>query len=189
MKIVGTTLPEVRVIEPRVFDDERGFFLEICTRHKLAEVGVTVDFVQDNLSHSRAGVLRGLHYQLGAGQAKLIKLVTGRVLDVAVDVRRGSPTFGAWEAVELDAQAHRMVYIPAGFAHGFFTLEEADVLYKCSDRYQPELERGIAWDDPTLAINWPSASPQLSERDTRLPGLDQVSAADLPHYEGTPEDS
>jgi len=186
MKIVATALPEVRVIEPRVFEDERGSFLEISARHKLAAEGIEVDFVQDNLSHSKAGVLRGLHYQLGAGQAKLIKLVTGRVLDVAVDVRRGSPSFGRWEVVELDVRAHRMVYIPAGFAHGFYTLEEADVLYMCSDRYRPELERGVAWDDPSLAIDWPAAAPLLSERDSRLPRLAHVSWDDLPVYAGAP---
>jgi len=188
MTTVRTTLPDVRVFEPRVFGDERGFFLEINARHKLVKMGITVEFVQDNLSHSKAGVLRGLHYQLGAGQARLIKLVTGRVLNVALDVRRGSPTFGTWEAVELDTRAHRMIYIPAGFAHGFYTLEEANLLCKCSDRHHPELERGIAWNDSSLAIDWPSASPRLSERDRRLPRLEQVAWDDLPVYEGAPAD-
>jgi dTDP-4-dehydrorhamnose 3,5-epimerase len=184
MRVTPTALPEVLIIEPRVLADERGFFLEIHARHRLAEAGIDVEFVQDNLSHSRAGVLRGLHYQLGVGQAKLITLASGRILDVAVDIRRGSPTFGRWEAVELDARAHWMVYIPAGFAHGFFSLEESDIIYKCSDRYRPELERGIAWDDPTLAIDWPSRAPLLSPRDAQLPRLAAVGAEDLPRYGG-----
>lgn len=181
MRVIATELPGVRVIEPRIFDDERGFFLEVHARHKFVEAGIDVDFVQDNHSHSRAGVLRGLHYQLGVGQAKLIKLMTGRVLDVAVDIRRGSPTFRRWVAVELDARAHRMIFIPAGFAHGFYTLEEADVIYKCTDRYRPELERGVAWDDPELAIEWPARDPLLSPKDAALPRL---SGVELPDYGG-----
>jgi len=170
-------LPGVLVIEPEVFHDERGFLLESYASHRMAELG---EFVQDNHSHSRAGVLRGLHYQLGPGQAKLIYVVSGQVLDVAVDIRPGSPTFGHSTQVMLSGWHRRLVFIPACYAHGFYVVEEADMIYKCSDRYHPELERGIIWNDATLQIEWPTSSPILSARDSQLPSLDQLSEDDLP---------
>jgi len=184
MKVTTTELPGVVVGELEVFFDERGYLLETYARHRLADAGIQVEFVQDNHSHSRRGVLRGLHYQLGGGQAKLIYVVTGRVLDVAVDIRPGSPTFGAAARVELSGAKRQLVFIPPCYAHGCYVEEESDMIYKCSDRYRPELERGIIWSDPTLDIQWPTASPLLSPRDAALPRLDQLDAADLPRYEG-----
>jgi dTDP-4-dehydrorhamnose 3,5-epimerase len=182
MKVTATELPGVVVVEPEVFVDERGYVLETYARHRLAEAGIQVEFVQDNHSHSRGGVLRGLHYQLGGGQAKLIYVVTGRVLDVVVDIRPASPTFGAAARVVLSGERRQLVFIPPCYVHGFFVEEEADIVYKCSDRYRPELERGVIWNDPTLGIAWPTASPLLSPRDAALPRLDQLRPEDLPPY-------
>ncbi len=172
MRVIQTTLPGVLIIEPDVFEDPRGFFFESYSQHKYAEHGIADTFVQDNHSLSVQGTLRGLHYQAAPGQVKLVRVARGSVFDVAVDVRWGSPTFGKWVGVELSAENRRQLYIPVGFAHGFcVTSEVAEFLYKCSSYYAPPLERGIAWDDPDLAIVWPVADPVLSERDRRHPRL------------------
>jgi dTDP-4-dehydrorhamnose 3,5-epimerase len=168
MVVVPTTIPDVLVLEPRVFGDARGFFFESFNRRVFAELtGYTGDFVQDNHSRSQRGVLRGLHYQLRQPQGKLVRVVEGAVFDVAVDVRRGSVTFGRWVGVELSEENKRMAWIPPGFAHGFLVLSDsADFLYKTTDYWAPEHERTIAWDDPAIGIEWPlQGEPQLSAKD------------------------
>ncbi len=172
MRVIETTLPGVLIVEPDVFEDSRGFFFESYSLQKYAEHGISDTFVQDNHSLSVRGTLRGLHYQAEPGQAKLVRVARGSVFDVAVDIRWGSPTFGKWVGVELSAENKRQLYIPVGFAHGFcVTSEVAEFLYKCSSYYAPDLERGIAWDDPALAIAWPAEEPILSDRDRRHPRL------------------
>ena len=165
MKVIDTALPGVLILEPRVFGDARGFFMESYNRRVFAEVtGQDVEFVQDNHSRSAKGVLRGLHYQLRQPQGKLVRAVRGAIFDVAVDIRRGSPTFGQWTGVELSEDNRRQLWVPAGLAHGFLVLSEAaEVLYKTTDYYAPEHERSIAWDDPTIAIDWPLAALGLAE--------------------------
>lgn len=166
MNFSETKLPGVLLVEPDVHEDERGFFLETYHSDKYAQAGITASFVQDNHSRSRYGMLRGLHMQLGHPQAKLVRVVEGEVLDVAVDVRRGSPHFGQHVAVVLTADNFRQLYLPTGFAHGFLvTSEVAQFEYKCSDLYHPEDELTIAWNDPDLAIPWPIENPTLSPRD------------------------
>lgn len=168
MKVTTTEIADVLLIEPDVFGDERGFFLESYNRRTFGELtGVDSDFVQDNHSRSARQVLRGLHYQIEQPQGKLVRVVIGRVFDVAVDIRRSSPTFGHWVGYELSAENHRQLWIPAGFAHGFLVLSgSADVIYKTTDFYAPEHERCIAWNDPDLAIAWPMADEvQLSAKD------------------------
>lgn len=169
MKIIATDLPDVLIIEPQVFGDERGFFYESFNARRFAELtGVPDQFVQDNHSRSARGVLRGLHYQVQQAQGKLVRVTAGEVYDVAVDVRRSSPTFGKWVGVHLSAENKRQLWIPAGFAHGFLVLSEhAEFLYKTTDYYAPAHERCIRWDDPQLAIAWPLAgqTPQLSAKD------------------------
>lgn len=168
-------LPPVAVIEPRVFSDDRGFFFESWNSRTHADaVGADTVFVQDNHSRSATGVLRGLHYQLPpSAQAKLVRCTRGRIWDVAVDIRRGSPTFGDWLAEELSEHNHRQMWIPAGFAHGFLALEgPADLLYKATAHYDPDRDRAIAWDDPDLAIDWPlDGPPRLSDKDAAAPRL------------------
>lgn len=168
MHCTATDLPGVMVLEPRVFEDERGFFFESFNERQFSEaIDQQVTFVQDNHSRSVMGVLRGLHYQLESPQGKLVRVVRGTVFDVAVDVRRSSPTFGRWVGVQLDAPGQRQVWIPPGFAHGFLVLSEsADVLYKTTDFYAPEHEETIRWDDPAIGIDWPIAdTPIVSEKD------------------------
>lgn len=168
MKIIPTDIPEVLIIEPQVFGDERGFFYESFNARRFAQAtGCAVEFVQDNHSRSSQGVLRGLHYQIRQAQGKLVRVAQGKVWDVAVDLRRRSPTFGRWVGVELSARNFRQLWIPAGFAHGFVVLSEvAEFLYKTTDYYAPEHERCIAWNDPTIDINWPlQEPPTLSQKD------------------------
>jgi len=169
MKVIETALPGVLLIEPRVFGDERGFFFESFNARAFREAtGVALDFVQDNHSHSRRGVLRGLHYQIEQAQGKLVRAVTGEVYDVAVDLRRSSPTFGRWEGFALSAQNKRMLWVPPGFAHGFLvTSESADFLYKTTDYYSPQHERCVLWNDPAIGVGWPleGTQPTLSEKD------------------------
>ena len=166
-----TRLPEVLVLEPQVFGDDRGFFMESWNQRRFDEAtGLRARFVQDNHSRSPRGVLRGMHYQIEHAQGKLVRVVSGSVFDVAVDMRRSSPRFGQWVGVELDAQNKRQLWIPPGFAHGFLVLSEyADFLYKTTDYYAPEHERALAWNDPTVAIDWPLAeigdAPRLSPKD------------------------
>jgi dTDP-4-dehydrorhamnose 3,5-epimerase len=183
LRSIPTTLPGVVVIEPDVFSDDRGFFLETYNRQRFAELGIACEFLQDNHSRSSRGTLRGLHYQLHHPQAKLCRVIEGEVLDVAVDVRRGSPTFGRWTSSLLSAANFRQVFIPAGFAHGFLTLSEsAQFLYKCTDFYHREDEHGLLWNDPDVNIDWGIANPLLSEKDRRLPRLSKNPASDLPVY-------
>lgn len=174
MKLVETALPGVLIIEPGVFGDARGFFLESWNSRAFAEAGLALDFVQDNHSRSRRGVLRGLHYQLENPQGKLVRVSLGAVFDVAVDVRRSSPHFGRWVGVELSEDNHRMLWIPPGFAHGFLVLSDsADFLYKCTTHYHAASDRGIRWDDPGIGIAWPDAgtAPLLSGKDAAAPHL------------------
>lgn len=184
MKRIETNLPEVCVLEPTVFADSRGFFFESYHQEKFAELGITARFVQDNHSRSVKGTLRGLHYQLRYPQAKLCRVVSGTVLDVAVDIRRGSPTFGQWVSVVLSAENKWQIFVPRGFAHGFVVLSEtADFLYKCDEFYHPEDDHGIAWNDPDLAIDWQLTQPPLlSAKDARNPFLASLSPDDLPLY-------
>ncbi|MGV3727517.1 dTDP-4-dehydrorhamnose 3,5-epimerase [Hydrogenophaga sp.] len=163
MKVTPTTIPDVLLIEPKVFGDARGFFFESFNQKAFNEAtGLDVNFVQDNHSRSAKGVLRGLHYQVQQPQGKLVRVVRGAVFDVAVDIRKGSPTFGKWVGTELSEHNHRQLWVPAGLAHGFLVLSEsADFLYKTTDYYAPSHERCIRWDDPTLAIEWPRANPPL----------------------------
>jgi dTDP-4-dehydrorhamnose 3,5-epimerase len=168
--VTATRLPEVRIIEPRVFGDARGFFLESWNQRVFDEaIGQSVHFVQDNHSRSAQGVLRGMHYQLANPQGKLVRVVSGRVFDVAVDMRRDSPRLGQWTGVELSADNHRMLWIPPGFAHGFLVMSEsADFLYKATAYYAPQDEHTLAWDDPRVAIDWPieaGRTPQVSAKD------------------------
>lgn len=168
MKIAPTQLPEVLVIEPQVFGDERGFFLESWNQASFAEAGLDLQFVQDNHSRSARGVLRGIHYQLSRPQGKLVRVTAGRVFDVAVDLRRSSPRFGRWAGAELSAENKRMMWVPPGFGHGFLTIEEGtDFLYKCTEFYAPDDEHCIAWDDPQIGVEWPlgGIEPSLSRKD------------------------
>ncbi|MBS0436403.1 MAG: dTDP-4-dehydrorhamnose 3,5-epimerase [Proteobacteria bacterium] len=178
MKVVPTAIPGVLILEPKVFGDERGFFMESFNQKAFDEaVGRHVEFVQDNHSRSAKGVLRGLHYQLPPhAQGKLVRVTSGRVFDVAVDVRRSSPSFGKWVGVELSGENHRQLWLPEGMAHGFVVLSEsADFLYKTTDYYAPAAERCIRWDDPALAIAWPGAAPPtLSAKD--MQGLPLAAA-------------
>ncbi len=172
MKRLPTRLDGLVLVEPRVHGDDRGFFVETFHAGRYREVGIDVEFVQDNHSRSVGGVVRGLHYQASPGQAKLVRVARGRIFDVAVDIRMGSPTFGQYEAFFLDDDAHHQLFIPIGFAHGFATLtEETDVVYKVSAYYDPATERSLAWDDPELAIAWPLTDPLVSERDRSSPSL------------------
>src|ERR1041384_6858537 len=162
MRRVETTLPDVCILEPDVFEDDRGYFFETYHQTKLAQLGISDVFVQQNQSGSRRNVLRGLHFQLHKPQAKICRVISGEVLDVAVDVRRGSPTFGKWLSVRLSAENRRQIYIPIGFAHGFRAISEfAEFHYLCSDLYDAADERGIRWDDPQLAIDWEQTEPPI----------------------------
>jgi dTDP-4-dehydrorhamnose 3,5-epimerase len=174
MRAVPTELPGVLLVEPDVFADSRGFFLETYHSEKYGAVGIG-PFVQDNHSRSAGGTLRGLHLQLNRPQGKLVRVIEGEIFDVAVDVRRGSPTFGRWAAISLSAGNFRQCYIPPGFAHGFCVVTPiAQVEYKCTDLYDPASELGIAWNDPALGIAWPVRDPILSDRDRRNPTLHDV---------------
>jgi dTDP-4-dehydrorhamnose 3,5-epimerase len=167
MNVIETEIPDVWILEPQVFADARGFFLESYNERTLAQVGINARFVQDNHSRSSRNVLRGLHYQVVRPQGKLVRVVSGKAFDVAVDLRRHSATFGQWVGVSLSAENKRILWIPEGFAHGFWVLSDhADVLYKATDFYMPPYDRCIRWDDPTLRIRWPlDGEPILSEKD------------------------
>lgn len=177
-------LREVLLITPEVHEDIRGHFLEAFQRERYASVGIEDEFVQDNHSRSRENVLRGLHFQHPRPQGKLIRVVRGAIFDVAVDIRRGSPTFGRWFGTRLDDVRHRQLWVPPDFAHGFVTLTEtADVCYKCTDYYRPETEHTLRWDDPEVAIDWPIDRPVLSESDADGDSLDELAARGaLPEY-------
>ena len=172
MKVTPTELPEVLLIEPRVHGDSRGFFYESFQVSRYADAGIQGTFVQDNLSRSAKGTLRGLHFQEPRAQGKLVQVLRGTVFDVAVDVRKGSPRFGRWVGVELCESSPRQLWIPPGFAHGFCVLSEsADFFYKCTEVYVPEAERAIAWNDPQIGIRWPVSEPLLSNKDRAAPML------------------
>ena len=182
MKVRKTPLPGVLVIEPRVFRDERGFFTETFNTGSLATSGIPPVFVQDNHSRSTAGVLRGLHYQLQSPQGKLVHAARGSIFDVAVDIRVGSPHFGKWFGEELNDENLFSLWIPPGFAHGFCVLSEvADVMYKCTTLYNGHDDRGIAWNDPAIGIDWPVAKPIVSDKDSKHAGL-FVDRGDLPLF-------
>jgi dTDP-4-dehydrorhamnose 3,5-epimerase len=178
MQFLPTSLPDVILIEPKIFGDERGFFLESFQAERFAEAGIRGPFVQDNHSGSRQGTLRGLHYQIQQAQGKLVRVVAGEVFDVSVDLRRASPTFGRWVGVSLSAQNKRQVYIPAGFAHGFYVLSEwAEVIYKTTDYYAPQWERTLLWNDPSVGVTWPippGSLPILSPKDQNGAPFDQA---------------
>ena len=175
MNVTTTDLPGVLIIEPKVFLDARGFFLETYNREKYVTAGLNVDFVQDNLSFSSKGVLRGLHYQKPHAQGKLVYVLQGEVWDVAVDIRRDSPFFGKWAAVTLSSDNKKQFYIPPGFAHGFCVMSETALFtYKCTDMYHPEFDAGVRWDDPDIGIPWPVAAPILSEKDKKQPWLQEI---------------
>lgn len=175
MKVLETEIPGLKVIEPRVFEDQRGFFLETYNAARYKENGVEVDFVQDNHSKSKKGTLRGLHYQVENPQDKLVWVIKGEAWDVAVDLRPGSATFGKWFGVTLSAEKKNQIFVPKGFAHGFCVLsDECEVMYKCTDLYNPKGEGGVIWNDPKIGIDWPVSDPILSEKDSKLPTLDNA---------------
>lgn len=181
MNVIPTELPGVLIVEPKVFGDDRGFFYESFQAQRYADAGIRGTFVQDNVSRSVKGTLRGLHFQEPNAQGKLVQVLAGAVYDVAVDVRKGSPTFGRWVGVELSADNKRQLWVPPGFAHGFcVTSESADFMYKCTDYYSPQSERSILWNDPDLAIPWPVSAPLLSSKDARAPSIRE--AAVLPSF-------
>ncbi len=185
MNVESTSLPGVVLITPRLFGDARGHFIETWQAERYAAHGLPAHWVQDNLSRSVRGVLRGLHYQLPKAQGKLVYVLEGEVLDAALDIRAGSPTFGRFETAVLSAENRRQIYVPPGFAHGFVVVSDrATVAYKCTDLYHPEFERGVRWDDPRLQIPWPVERPILSAKDAALPLLDDVPAELLPKYVG-----
>jgi len=182
MKIIETSLPGVLIVEPAVFRDPRGYFMETWRQSRYAEADIAAVFVQDNVSYSMKNALRGLHFQNPHPQAKLIQALDGEIFDVAVDIRQGSPTFGKWAGVRLSSGHPRQLYIPEGFAHGFVVLSDtALVAYKCSDYYDPRSETAIAWNDPDIGIEWPVSNPVLSAKDAAAPRLG-ATAAPLPHY-------
>ena len=182
MEFIKSDISGVVLIEPDVHRDQRGFFQETFHRKKYAAGGIDYEFVQDNMSLSARGTVRGLHYQLEQPQGKLVFVLQGEIFDVAVDIRRGSPSFGRWVGFRLDAESRRQLFIPPGLAHGFMVLSEsAEVYYKCTELYRPDDEYGIYWNDPAIAIAWPDCSPPLlSPRDQDLPRLEQVDSGQLP---------
>lgn len=183
IKYTETDLPGVLLIDPRVFKDSRGFFMETFHQKKYAEAGIDHAFIQDNYSHSTRGTLRGLHYQLEHPQGKLVYVITGEIYDVAVDIRRGSPGFGKWVGQYLSDKNRRQIFVPEGFAHGFCVLSEtADVIYKTTDLYNPDDEYGVLWSDPTIGIDWPVEVPVVSDKDKQFPGLKEAPEENLPIY-------
>jgi dTDP-4-dehydrorhamnose 3,5-epimerase len=184
MKVQAASIPGLLIVEPSVHGDERGFFMETYSRDRYAKAGIGADFVQDNLSLSAKGILRGLHLQHPRGQGKLCFVLEGEVFDVAVDVRVGSPTFGRWEGVRLSSDNKRQLYVPPGFAHGFCVMSERALFsYKCTDFYSAASEIGVAWDDPEIGIDWPLREPRLSTKDQQNRRLRDIPADSLPRYE------
>ncbi len=183
MKIIEIELPGVKIIELDAFPDDRGYFMETYQRNRYNEFGIDVSFVQDNLSFSTKGTLRGLHFQHPHPQAKLVQVIRGEVLDVIVDIRRGSPTFGRWSGIRLSGENHRQLFVPGGFAHGYCVLSDTAVFtYKCSDFYAPGCEKGVLWSDPDIGIDWPITRPNLSEKDSHYDLLKNIPNEDLPEY-------
>ncbi len=184
MNIIETDLPGVMIFEPKVFSDGRGSFIETWSKQRYEDAGINVSFVQDNVSYSAKGVLRGLHYQHPHQQGKLIQVLKGEVFDVAVDIRLDSATFGKWASAMISENNHRQIYIPPGFAHGFCVLsDEAVFSYKCTDYYNGSCEGGIRWDDPDIAIDWPIPAPSVSPKDATLANLSEISEDKLPRTE------
>ena len=184
MNIITCDIPGLLIVEPKVFGDARGFFMEIWNRERYREAGLDWNFVQDNVSLSRRGTLRGLHFQNPAPQGKLVFVLQGEVFDVAVDIRRSSPTFGRWHGLHLSGDNKRQFLIPPGFAHGFAVLSETALFaYKCTEFYTPQNELTLAWNDPDIGVDWQTASPLLSDKDQRYPRLSQVSRDQLPRYQ------
>jgi len=185
MDIIETILPGLLVFKPRVFEDPRGYFLETFHRQRYRDAGLQADFVQDNISSSSQGTLRGLHYQHPKGQGKLVQVLEGSVYDVAVDIRPDSPTFGQWHGLTLTEEQHNQMYIPPGFAHGFYVLSKTALFhYKCTDYYSPTTESGIVWNDSDLGIEWPlRGEPILSDRDLRYGKLSDIPVEQLPRIE------
>jgi dTDP-4-dehydrorhamnose 3,5-epimerase len=184
MKIIATAIKEVLLVEPQLFGDRRGYFLETYQQQRYTAAGIDDVFVQDNISFSQRGILRGLHFQHPRGQAKLLQVLDGEIFDVAVDVRRGSPTFGRWVGVTLSAAEPLQLYVPRGFAHGFCVISATALFsYKCGDFYTPQHENGVRWNDPDLAIDWPVKNPVLSDRDLAFPALKDIPLERLPLYE------
>lgn len=183
IKCTETDLPGVLLIDPKVFNDSRGFFMETFHQKKYAEAGIDHAFIQDNYSYSTRGTLRGLHYQLKHPQGKLVYVISGEIYDVAVDIRRGSPGFGKWVGQYLSGENRRQIFVPEGFAHGFCVISEtADVLYKTTDLYNPDDEYGVLWSDPTIGIDWPVETPIVSDKDKQFPGLNEAPEIHLPIY-------
>lgn len=184
MKVVETAIAGVLIIEPKVFGDDRGWFMESWQQRRYAEAGISGPFVQDNQAHSVRGVLRGLHVQHPHGQGKLVQVLLGEVFDVAVDIRTGSPTFGQWVGVQLSGKNKRQFWVPAGFAHGYCVLSpEAMFAYKCTDEYHPETEFSVRWDDPDIGIDWPlQDAPTLSAKDADAPLLRNIPLDRLPVF-------
>ncbi len=186
MKIRTTKLEGAIIIEPAVFGDERGFFLETWNRDRYQEAGIGLPFVQDNISYSQKGVLRGLHFQYPHAQGKLVQVISGEVFDIAVDIRRGSPTFGESVGVMLTGELKNQFYVPPGFAHGFCVVSDTAMFaYKCTDMYHPETEHSLAWDDPDLNIQWPLSQPRLSDKDRQASRLKDLDEAVLPVYQAS----
>lgn len=186
MKVTRLSIPEVILLEPRAFGDSRGWFLETWQVQRYAEAGLPERFVQDNVSCSQRGVLRGLHYQQPHGQGKLVQSLRGEVFDVAVDIRVGSPTFGQYVGAMLTEANHHQLYVPPGFAHGFCVVSETAIFsYKCTEFYMPECEGSVLWNDPEIGIEWPVEAPQLSAKDAKALPLREVARERLPVYEGT----
>lgn len=184
MKILPTSLDGVLIIEPAVFKDGRGYFMETYHQKRYKAEGLKINFVQDNLSFSVRGTLRGLHYQFPNAQAKLVHVVKGEIFDVAIDIRRGSPSFGQWTSLCLSEKNKKQLFIPEGYAHGFSVLSETAVLmYKCSNFYAPESEKGIIWSDPDIGIDWPVENPLFSEKDGKYPCLKDLPSEYLPVYQ------
>jgi dTDP-4-dehydrorhamnose 3,5-epimerase len=186
MKVIETPIDGVKVIEPKCFGDARGFFLETFSAQRYRDAGIEAVFVQDNHSRSRKDVLRGLHYQLQHPQGKLVSVVRGEVLDIVVDIRVGSPTFGEWYGAVLNDENHRQLYVAPGLAHGFVVLSETvDFVYKCTDYYHPDDEKGLLWNDPAIGIDWQIEQPALSEKDRHNKTLSELQSANaLPHFKG-----
>jgi len=181
LKTVAVDIEGLVVVEPDVFSDKRGFFTETYQAQRYAAAGISCPFVQDNLSYSTQGTLRGLHFQIKKPQAKLVHVIAGEIFDVAVDLRRGSPTFGQWAGIELSGTNHRQLFMPEGFAHGFFVMSDtAYFAYKCSDFYAPDDEGGVLWSDPGIGIRWPAGNPIVSSRDQGLPLLKELGPDRLP---------
>jgi dTDP-4-dehydrorhamnose 3,5-epimerase len=184
MKVTETEIASVIIIEPKFFADGRGWFMETWSRERYVQAGIREEFVQDNASFSAKGTLRGLHYQHPHGQGKLVHVLLGEVMDVVVDIRVGSPTFGKWAGAVLSEENHRQLYVPPGFAHGFCVLSETALFtYKCTEYYSPEDEGGVVWNDEDIGIDWPVAEPMLSQKDAVYPRLREIGSERLPRYE------